>query len=248
MDSYAKSFKIVLLGEGAVGKTSLMLRYTENKFINEHISTIQAAFASKQLIVDNERVELAIWDTAGQERFHALGPIYYRDSHGALLVYDITDRHSFERVKKWVEELLQMLGDTVTLFVVGNKVDLESSRVISVEEAASYASSINTQFLECSAKTNEGVDEVFDAIATAILKKAREQSVLFDEQEVGAANILRRHSGSRRSIRIVEETEEVRERRRKCCLRFKLVFIPFIQSVIFSIFCFSFSIHFITYF
>ncbi|KAL7079863.1 hypothetical protein ACQ4LE_000088 [Meloidogyne hapla] len=217
MDSYAKSFKIVLLGEGAVGKTSLMLRYTENKFINEHISTIQAAFASKQLIVDNERVELAIWDTAGQERFHALGPIYYRDSHGALLVYDITDRHSFERVKKWVEELLQMLGDTVTLFVVGNKVDLESSRVISVEEAASYASSINTQFLECSAKTNEGVDEVFDAIATAILKKAREQSVLFDEQEVGAANILRRHSGSRRSIRIVEETEEVRERRRKCC-------------------------------
>uniref|UniRef100_A0A914KWZ6 Ras-related protein Rab-21 n=1 Tax=Meloidogyne incognita TaxID=6306 RepID=A0A914KWZ6_MELIC len=136
MDSYAKSFKVVLLGEGAVGKTSLMLRYTENKFINEHISTIQAAFASKHLIVDNERVELAIWDTAGQERFHALGPIYYRDSHGALLVYDITDRRSFERVKKWVEELLQMLGDTVVLFVVGNKIDLESSRVVSVEEAA----------------------------------------------------------------------------------------------------------------
>uniref|UniRef100_A0A914KWN0 Uncharacterized protein n=1 Tax=Meloidogyne incognita TaxID=6306 RepID=A0A914KWN0_MELIC len=79
-----------------------------------------------------------------------------------------------------------------------------------------YASSINTQFLECSAKTNEGVDEVFDAIATAILKKTREQSVMFDEQE-GTGNILRRHSGSRRSIRIVEETEEVRERRRKCC-------------------------------
>ncbi|CAK5012548.1 unnamed protein product [Meloidogyne enterolobii] len=216
MDSYAKSFKVVLLGEGAVGKTSLMLRYTENKFINEHISTIQAAFASKHLIVDNERVELAIWDTAGQERFHALGPIYYRDSHGALLVYDITDRRSFERVKKWVEELLQMLGDTVVLFVVGNKIDLESSRVVSVEEATNYASSINTQFLECSAKTNEGVDEVFDAIATAILKKAREQSVMFDEQE-GTGNILRRHSGSRRSIRIVEETEEVRERRRKCC-------------------------------
>ncbi|KAF7639211.1 hypothetical protein Mgra_00001441 [Meloidogyne graminicola] len=217
MESYAKSFKVVLLGEGAVGKTSLMLRYTENKFVNDHISTVQAAFANKHLIVDNERVELAIWDTAGQERFHALGPIYYRDSHGALLVYDITDRHSFDRVKKWVEELLQMLGDSVTLFVVGNKVDLEASRVISRDEAMSYASSINTQFFECSAKTNECVDEIFDAIATAILKKAREQSVVFDEQEAQSTNILRRHSGSRRSIRIVEETEEVRERRRKCC-------------------------------
>nr|CAD2129603.1 unnamed protein product [Meloidogyne enterolobii] len=207
MDSYAKSFKVVLLGEGAVGKTSLMLRYTENKFINEHISTIQAAFASKHLIVDNERVELAIWDTAGQERFHALGPIYYRDSHGALLVYDITDRRSFERVKKWVEELLQMLGIQLCCLLLEIKL---------IWNRLDYASSINTQFLECSAKTNEGVDEVFDAIATAILKKAREQSVMFDEQE-GTGNILRRHSGSRRSIRIVEETEEVRERRRKCC-------------------------------
>jgi small GTP-binding protein len=83
-------FKVVLLGEGAVGKSSMMLRYVENKFNPRHLSTIQASFATKKLNIDGRDVELNIWDTAGQEKFHALGPIYYRDSHGALLIYDIT--------------------------------------------------------------------------------------------------------------------------------------------------------------
>uniref|UniRef100_A0A914I8I9 Ras-related protein Rab-21 n=1 Tax=Globodera rostochiensis TaxID=31243 RepID=A0A914I8I9_GLORO len=102
MEEPIKSFKVVLLGEGAVGKTSLMIRYTEDKFNDEHVSTVQAAFASKILELSGaSRAELAIWDTAGQERFHALGPIYYRDSQGALLVYDISDQKSFDRVKNW---------------------------------------------------------------------------------------------------------------------------------------------------
>lgn len=106
------SFKIVLLGEGAVGKSSILLRYTANKFIENHESTIQAAFAAKKINVGGNEIELSIWDTAGlldrfcllylqipgQEKFHSLGPIYYRGSNGALLVYDITDPHSFQRV------------------------------------------------------------------------------------------------------------------------------------------------------
>ncbi|CAF4431698.1 unnamed protein product, partial [Adineta steineri] len=81
--------KIVLLGEGSVGKTSIVLRYSENLFNDKHIETQQASFKTKRLILDGRRIELAIWDTAGQERFQALGPLYYREANGAILVFDI---------------------------------------------------------------------------------------------------------------------------------------------------------------
>ncbi|XP_046688272.1 LOW QUALITY PROTEIN: ras-related protein Rab-21-like [Homalodisca vitripennis] len=93
------SFKVVLLGEGCVGKTSVVLRYVEDKFNDRHITTLQASFLNKKLNILGKRVNLAIWDTAGQERFHALGPIYYRMSNGAILVYDITDEDSFQKVR-----------------------------------------------------------------------------------------------------------------------------------------------------
>nr|CAH7757674.1 unnamed protein product [Callosobruchus chinensis] len=129
------NFKVVLLGEGCVGKTSLVLRYVEDKFNAKHISTIQASFLNKKINLDDSRVNLAIWDTAGQEKFHALGPIYYRSSNGAVLVYDITDEDSFQKVKCWVKELRKMLGVEISLVIVGNKSDLEKDRHVSLEEA-----------------------------------------------------------------------------------------------------------------
>uniref|UniRef100_A0A2K6KUM6 Ras-related protein Rab-21 n=1 Tax=Rhinopithecus bieti TaxID=61621 RepID=A0A2K6KUM6_RHIBE len=134
----AYSFKVVLLGEGCVGKTSLVLRYCENKFNDKHITTLQASFLTKKLNIGGKRVNLAIWDTAGQERFHALGPIYYRDSNGAILVYDITDEDSFQKVKNWVKELRKMLGNEICLCIVGNKIDLEKERHVSIQEAESF--------------------------------------------------------------------------------------------------------------
>ena len=97
--SPTRKYKVVLLGEGRVGKTSLVVRYCQNTFRDDQQATIQASFLTKKLNVDGVKLELAIWDTAGQERFHALGPIYYRDADAALLVYDLTDLDSFERVK-----------------------------------------------------------------------------------------------------------------------------------------------------
>ncbi|VDO33159.1 unnamed protein product [Haemonchus placei] len=126
---------VVLLGEGAVGKSSLLMRYVENKFSPRHISTIQASFQSKQLEVDGCHVTLNIWDTAGQEKYHALGPIYYRGSQGALLIYDITDQRSFERAQVWLKELQRALGDSVVLMIVGNKFDLARNRTVTLEEA-----------------------------------------------------------------------------------------------------------------
>tara|TARA_B110001452_G_scaffold258005_1_gene252749 strand:- start:701 stop:1210 length:510 start_codon:yes stop_codon:yes gene_type:complete len=101
--------KVVMLGEGRVGKTSLVLRFCKDTFSDSQPPTIQASFLDKPMTVGDKRVNLAIWDTAGQERFHALGPIYYRDADAALLVYDITDPDSFTKVQTWVKELRKMV-------------------------------------------------------------------------------------------------------------------------------------------
>jgi len=171
-----RNFKVVLLGEGSVGKTSLLLRYVRNEFNEDHITTIQASFLSKKLTVEDTRVNLAIWDTAGQEKFHALGPIYYRDANGALLVYDITDRDSFDRVQNWVKELRKMLGDNIVLIIAGNKADLERRRVVSLEEAEQYAASVGAKHLSTSAKQNKGVAELFLHMTKELLKADKAQS------------------------------------------------------------------------
>ena len=103
--------KCVLLGEGRVGKTSILLRYTKGEYDERQVSTLQASFVDKKIVVEGNNVQLSIWDTAGQERFHALGPIYYRDADGALLVYDITDLESFNKVKKWVRS--DLVADSI---------------------------------------------------------------------------------------------------------------------------------------
>jgi len=156
-----RQFKVVLLGEGSVGKTSLLVRYCQNQFNENHNVTVQASFQTKRLNLDGNRVNLSIWDTAGQERFHALGPIYYRDANGALLVYDITDNDSFVRVQNWVKELRKMLGNEIVLAIAGNKMDLERNRVVSVEKAESYAQSVGAKHYHTSAKLNKGVSELF---------------------------------------------------------------------------------------
>lgn len=119
---------------GRVGKTSIVLRYIRGQFSEAQQSTLQASYLDKTLTVNGQTVALSIWDTAGQERFHALGPIYYRDADGALLVYDITHADSFERVKHWVKELRSIVGSQIVIAIAGNKIDLEKSRA--VEQAA----------------------------------------------------------------------------------------------------------------
>jgi len=166
------NFKVVLLGEGCVGKTSLVVRYVENKFNERHESTLQASFLTKKLSIGGKRVSLAIWDTAGQERFHALGPIYYRDSNGAVLTYDITDEDSFQKVKNWVKELRKMLGTDICLMIVGNKVDLEKQRNVPVAVAEEYAASVGARHFQTSAKQNKGVDEIFLDLTKQMIEQA----------------------------------------------------------------------------
>ena len=169
-----RDFKVVLLGEGSVGKTSLFSRFMLGDFDEKHNSTLQAMSKNKRLnLPDGRRANIALWDTAGQERFHSLGPIYYRDSHGAVLVYDITDRNSFVRVQNWVKELRKMLGKDIVLAIAGNKIDLEKSRSVSLEEAEAYAKDVGAEHYSTSAKLNKGINEMFTSLSTRMFDAAQ---------------------------------------------------------------------------
>ena len=165
----SQSFKVVLLGEGRVGKTSLVLRFCRDTFVDGQPPTIQASCLERTLRLGDKTVNLVIWDTAGQERFHALGPIYYRDADAALLVYDITDTDSFKRIQVWVRELRKMVGTDIQLTIAGNKTDLERQRVVSRQDASEYAESVGAHYAETSAKQNRGLDELFSTMGKRLL-------------------------------------------------------------------------------
>jgi Ras-related protein Rab-21 len=172
------NYKIVLLGDGRVGKSSLTLRFCQNKFSDTQESTVQASFLKRSVVIGEDRVNLAVWDTAGQERFHALGPIYYRDSNGAMLVYDTTDIDSFARVQHWVKELKSIVGDDIVLCIAGNKSDLEKLRQVQLSEAEAYAQSVGAHHFLTSAKTGKNVEEAFLDLAKRVhaARQANKQS------------------------------------------------------------------------
>jgi len=164
-------FKLVLLGEGRTGKTSLLTRYAKGGFDDKQNSTTRASFLEKDLMIGRQPVRLSIWDTAGQERYHALGPIYYRDAHGALLVFDLTDRDSLVKVQNWIKELRVGAPSGIVCAIAANKADLKAARQVSDEEIASFAASVGAIHMLTSAKNGLNVEEIFMQLATEVLKK-----------------------------------------------------------------------------
>jgi small GTP-binding protein len=145
-------FKLVLLGDSAVGKSSVVLRFVKKQFFEFQESTIGAAFLTQNVSVSDFTVKFEIWDTAGQERYHSLAPMYYRGAAAAIVVYDITNRQSFVRAKSWVRELQRQGNPNIVIALAGNKLDLEEQRKVEVEEAKQYADENNVMFIENSAK------------------------------------------------------------------------------------------------
>ncbi|KAJ8315337.1 hypothetical protein KUTeg_007487 [Tegillarca granosa] len=140
------------------------------------------------------------------ERFHALGPIYYRDSNGALLVYDITDEDSFAKVKNWVKELRKMLGNDICLCIVGNKIDLDRDRHVTVAEAEQYAASVGAKHYHTSAKLNKGIEELFLDLSKSMIEKA------------GDDNHKNSKGSNRKSVLVVDDdTPQQQEGKSGCC-------------------------------
>ncbi|PHT54736.1 Ras-related protein RABF2a [Capsicum baccatum] len=157
--------KLVLLGDVGAGKSSLVLRFVKGQFIEFQESTIGAAFFSQTVALNDATVKFEIWDTAGQERYHSLAPMYYRGAAAAIIVYDITNQASFERAKKWVQELQAQGNSNMVMALTGNKADLLDARKVAAEEAQTYAQENGLFFMETSAKTAANVNDVFSEIA-----------------------------------------------------------------------------------
>jgi len=159
-------FKLVLLGESAVGKSSLVLRFVQNDFQEYRESTIGAAFLTQTVKIDDQTsIKFEIWDTAGQERYKSLAPMYYRNANCAVVVYDITSSASLEKAKVWIRELQKQADAQIVIALAGNKADLEERRQVPTEEAKRFAEEENLLFFETSAKNSINVEDIFTAIA-----------------------------------------------------------------------------------
>ncbi|QHS75816.1 Rab family GTPase YPT53 [Saccharomyces paradoxus] len=168
------TIKVVLLGESAVGKSSIVLRFVSNDFKESREPTIGAAFLTKRITKDNKVIKFEIWDTAGQERFAPLAPMYYRNAQAALVVFDVTDEASFYKAQNWVKELHEKVGENIVIALVGNKIDLlnndgeNSNRAMKEPEVQSLCKRENLLYFEASAKTGENIHQIFQTVGEKV--------------------------------------------------------------------------------
>jgi small GTP-binding protein len=165
------SYKFIIIGSSGVGKTAILKRLVEDTYTEDSQSTIGVEFDSTVLNIGDRKVKLQIWDTAGQERFRSIAKAYYRNAVGVILVYDLTDRKSFDDLNGWLNDIRALCDPNAVIQLIGNKSDLGSQRVVTVTEAEQYASHHRVQYLETSAKMAANVREAFVKVAATILSK-----------------------------------------------------------------------------
>eukprot|EP01083_Nonionella_stella_P001537 4424_1 len=169
--SYDFLIKLLMIGDSGVGKSCLLLRFSDDQFTTSFITTIGIDFKIKTIELDGKRIKLQIWDTAGQERFRTITTAYYRGAMGILLVYDVTDEQSFMNIRNWIRNIEQHAADTVNKVLIGNKSDMVEDKVIDSNRAQELADEYHISFFETSAKSNENVTESFISLARDIKKR-----------------------------------------------------------------------------
>lgn len=167
--------KLLMIGDSGVGKTCLLLRYANDSFSPTFITTIGIDFKIKNIELDNKKVKLQIWDTAGQERFRTITTSYFRGAQGILLVYDVTDRSSFQSIRNWVGQIQQHADVHVNKILIGNKCDVSDDRAVSTEEGQALADEYGVQFFETSAKNNINVENGFIKVAREVKDRLVEE-------------------------------------------------------------------------
>eukprot|EP00930_Biecheleria_cincta_P072882 TRINITY_DN60223_c0_g1_i1.p1 TRINITY_DN60223_c0_g1~~TRINITY_DN60223_c0_g1_i1.p1 ORF type:complete len:214 (+),score=37.68 TRINITY_DN60223_c0_g1_i1:55-696(+) len=170
-EKYDYLFKFIIIGDAGSGKSCLLHQFIENKFKKGSSHTIGVEFGSKIITVGGRNIKLQIWDTAGQERYRSVTRSYYRGAAGALIVYDITSRESYNHLVNWLADARTLARADISIISVGNKVDLKGKRAVTFLEASRCAQENDILFLETSALTGEGVEEVFIKVARMILNK-----------------------------------------------------------------------------
>jgi len=166
------SFKFIVIGSSGVGKTAILKRLVENIFTSESQSTIGVEFIATSIEVDGQPVKLQIWDTAGQERFRSIAKAYFRSAVGVILVFDLTDRKSFEDLNQWLNDVHSLCDPNAVVTLIGNKSDLTGQRTVTASEAESYAQMHQLSYLETSALGGDNIQEAFQRTTAAVFRKS----------------------------------------------------------------------------
>lgn len=185
LQEYDYLIKVVLIGDAAVGKSSLLLKYVDDTFQDSYVCTIGVDFKIKSLVYDNKRIKLQVWDTAGQERFKPITKCYFRGSHGCVVLFDVTNRSSYENVKLWISDYREnnTVDSSENIVIIGNKCDKDEDRSVTIEEGNALAESLNAKYLECSAKTGQGVAVAFDTITYVVIKNMKHEMLAIKPKE-----------------------------------------------------------------
>ena len=201
---YDYLFKVLLIGNSSVGKSSLLLRFVDNQWSDLFVPTIGVDFKIRTMEIDNKNVKLQIWDTAGQERFKNITASYYRGAHGIFVVYDISDTESFKNINNWLIEIEKNANKNVYKILVGNKCDLEDKRTVSYQQGKELAETYGMQFIETSAKSNTNVDEAFQLLGREVMKMS--------------LNDKEKNFGNKNKMKLDKKTEDiVFHQKQGCC-------------------------------
>ena len=201
-EDYEFIFKVLLLGNSNVGKSSLFLRFVDDIWNDTFVPTIGVDFKIKTFNIDEKKIKMQIWDTAGQERFKNIIASYYRGAHGILLIYDVTDKESFKNLSNWLIEIEKNASKTVLKVLIGNKTDLEDKRVITYNQGKEFADSYGLKYIETSAKKNLNVNEAFETLGRELMQAS-------DDKKIGKSK--------EKKISVTKAEDINQEQKRGCC-------------------------------
>ena len=206
--------KYIIIGDQAVGKSNILLRYTQGEFKNEYQTTIGVEFGAKNANINNTLYRIQIWDTAGQENFRSITRAYYKNSVCALVVYDITNKDSFNNVSTWIDDCKNQSPKTIYMILVGNKTDLEDKREVSTEEGQELADKYGIDFYESSAKTGENIEEIFYNSANEIAKRINQGYYDLDNEACGIKQGINRQNNK---LQPIHSEINNNDKKKSCC-------------------------------
>ena len=200
---YDLLFKLILIGDSCVGKSNILLKYLKNQFNENSKTTVGVEFGTKNIIINNKRIKIQIWDTAGQERYRSITSAYYKGAKGALIVYDITRKNTFDNIDKWITDL-KLNGDkNICIIILGNKSDLIDKREINKNDGIKKAEMYKTAFLETSALNGDNISKAFDELIEQIVINNKNIFQDDNENEIDKG---------------VNLNDEKNNNKKKCCL------------------------------
>ena len=217
------NYKILLLGNIFVGKSSILIKYSDDYFPENYIATVGLDYRLKHFDLPNgQKGKIQIWDTAGQDRFKSITKNYYNNSNGIILVYSVIDKKSFDDISNWIDEIKEQTKDDIIIFLVGNKIDLNEKRVISIKEGEKLAENYHINYYETSAKTGKGIDKIFNDLIKQIYDKYSNNNIKDDndvKKKKGIFNILnsKENKHDSKNNKNNKDKGNVKNKKKKCC-------------------------------